>query len=127
MIICELGGGSVRLRELVGIRRHSKPTEQGPVLNPYGCLLGLLLSAEPAERVPRRRRLFRDLSQFLAAIPKPTGETQLERPSLSAAPGRLALSCSAGMRTRRPGYCRAYSFSEGAFAMQMQTHQIMTH
>lgn len=45
----------VRLRGLVGIRRRStKPTEQGPVLNPYGCLPGLLLSAEPPERVPRR-------------------------------------------------------------------------
>lgn len=43
---------------------------KGLFLNPYGCLLGLLLSAEPAERVPQRRRLFRDLSRFLTAILK---------------------------------------------------------
>lgn len=127
MIICELGGGSGRLRELVGIRRRStKPTEQGPVLNPDGCLLGMLLSPEPAERVPRRIRLFRDLSRFLTAIlkeqVKPVGA-----PSLGAAPGRQALGCLAGMKDKKSDCCRASSRSEAAFAMQMRVHPIMAH
>lgn len=115
MIICELAGSYVRLRELVGTRsRSTKPTVQEPFLNPYGCLLGLLLSSEPAECVLLRGRLFCDLSQFFTAIWK-------EQVKLAARHRRWSVRLSAQFPADR---LIGRTIAVLRFVMQMQ---IMAH